>query len=97
MVFVMAAVRVRPESVGTVERALAAFAPAARAELGCLQYEVFRREGEPLFVTQETWSDEVAEAAHMTGQNVAKLFAEIAHLLAAPAEIHRYRKLASRP
>jgi hypothetical protein len=45
-------------------------------------------------VTQETWTDATAEAAHRGGPNVAAAFAAVGTLLAGPPEIHQYTKLA---
>ena len=93
MLHVMAIIRVQPEQLSTVSSALMALAANSRAERGCVRYDVFQRSGEPVLVTQETWADAAAEAAHMSGPHVAAAFAVVGTLLAAAPEIHHYSQL----
>ena len=93
MLHVMAIIRVRSEHLSTVSSAMMALAAQSRTEPGCVRYDVFERNGEPVLVTQETWSDASAEAAHMSGPNVAAAFASVGTLLAAAPEIHHYSQL----
>ena len=94
MLHVMAVIRVQPQQGETVSRALVVLAAQSRAEPGCVRYEVFQRSGEPVWVTQETWTDATAEAAHRAGPNVTAAFTAVGTLLAAPPEIHHYTQLA---
>lgn len=93
MLHVMAVIRVQPEHLSTVGNAMKVLAEKSRSERGCMRYEVFQRSAEPVLVTQETWADAAAEAAHMSGANVAATFAQVGTLLAAAPEIHHYSQL----
>ena len=93
MLHVMAVIRIQPEHLATVSSAMIALATKSRAEPGCLRYEVFQRNGEPVIVTQEHWADAAAEAAHMAGPNVAAAFATVGTLLAATPDIHHYSQM----
>lgn len=94
MLHVMAVIRVHADHLSRVTEAMRVLAVASRAEPGCLRYEVFQRAGEPVLVTQESWSDAAAESAHLAGPNVARAFAAADGLLAAAPEIHRYSECA---
>ena len=94
MLHVMAIIQVQPEHLSTVSSAMTALAAKSRAEPGCVRYELFQRRGEPVLVTQESWADAAAEAAHMSGPNIAAAFAAVGKLLAAAPEIHHYSQLA---
>ena len=94
MLHVMAIIKMQPDHAAAVCAAMKEFAPKFRAEPGCLRYEVYQREDDAVIVTQETWTDKAAEAAHMSGANIAAVFAQIGSLLAAPPEIHHYSQLA---
>jgi quinol monooxygenase YgiN len=94
MLHVMAVIHAQPQQSELVGRALATLAAQSRAEPGCVRYEVFQRNGEPVWVTQETWTDAPAEAAHRAGPNVAAAFATVGMLLAAAPEIHPYTQMA---
>jgi len=93
MLHIMAVIRFQDQHAAAVCDGMAKLAVASRTEPGCIRYEVFRRAGEPVLVTQETWTDEAAEAAHMKGPNVAAAFATMGPLLAARPEIHHYTQL----
>ncbi len=94
MVHVMAVIRLQAEHIEKAVVAMAELAVQSRAEQGCLRYEVFRQEGEAVLVTQETWADASAEAAHMSGPNVAQAFAKVGQFLAAPPDIRHYTQIA---
>ena len=94
MIHVMAVIRVQPERLAAVVAEMSALAVKSRAEPGCIRYEVFRREGEAVLVTQEVWTDPAAESAHMSGPNVAAVIAAVGAYLTAPPEIHRYSQIA---
>lgn len=89
MLYVTAIVHAQPEHVDTVGAALNTLAIATRLEAGCERYELFRKLGQPIFITHEIWASEEAETAHIRGENVAILVSNIAQYMAAPAEIHR--------
>ncbi len=94
MLHVMAVIRVQPEHLSMVGNAMKVLAAKSRSEHGCVRYDVFQRNAESVLVTQETWADAAAEAAHMSGANVAAAFAEVGAFLAAAPEIHHYSRLA---
>ena len=89
MLHVVAVIRFQDQHIEAGCAAMAELAARSRTEAGCLRYEVFRRIGEPVVVTQEAWQDEAAEQAHMKGPNIAAVFATAGKLLAAPPEIMR--------
>lgn len=91
---VMAVIPVKPEHLPLVSRTMAMLATQSRAEAGCVRYDVFQREGEPVLVTQESWVDAAAEAAHLRGPNVAAALAVVGTLLAAAPQIHHYTRIA---
>jgi quinol monooxygenase YgiN len=94
MLHVVAVIRFQDQHADVGCEAMAELAVRSRSEAGCLRYEVFRRVGEPIVVTQEIWQDEAAEQAHMKGPNVAALLAKAGQLLAAAPEIHRCTQVA---
>lgn len=94
MVHVMAVIQVQAEHIVAASEAMAELAVRSRTEPGCLRYEVFRQEGKAVLVTQESWVDQSAESAHMTGTNVAQAFAKVGQFLAAPPDIRYYTQLA---
>ncbi len=93
MLHVMAVIRVQPEHMAAASAAMKTLAAQSRSEPGCARYEVFQRNDEAVLVTQETWFDAAAEAAHMSGANVAAAFAAIGSRLTAVPEVHRYMQI----
>jgi quinol monooxygenase YgiN len=94
MLHVMAVLRVQEQHIEAACEAMAELAVKSRSEHGCVRYELFRRASEAVLVTQETWTDEAAEQAHMKGPNLAAAVVKLGPLLAAAPEIHRYRQIA---
>jgi quinol monooxygenase YgiN len=94
MLHVMALIRFQEQHAEPVCAAMAELAVNSRKEPGCIRYEVFRRAGEAVLMTQETWADAAAEQAHMKGANLAATVAKIGTLLAAAPEIHHYSQIA---
>jgi quinol monooxygenase YgiN len=67
----------------------------SRREAGCIGYELFRDQENPVeFVTIERWTDQAAADAHMVTPHVAEAIAKAGTLLAQPPLIHRYAQLA---
>jgi quinol monooxygenase YgiN len=89
----MAVIAYQEGHVDEVHEAFRTLAARSRSEPGCLRYEVFQREEEPVLVTQEAWLDDAAEKAHMAGPNVADAIAKIGTCLSAAPQIHRYTAL----
>lgn len=94
MLHVMAVIRFQEQHAEAVCAAMAELAANSRREPGCVRYEVFRRAGEAVLMTQETWADAAAEQAHMKGANLAAAAAKIGALLTAAPEIHHYAQIA---
>ena len=93
MLHAIATIHIKPEHIAAASVAMCTLAGKSLKEHGCKRYAVFQRQGEPVLVTQETWVDAAAEAAHMAGPHVAAAFAAIGALLSAPPEVHRYTQL----
>lgn len=55
MIRIMARITAKPEAVAAVQQALAALVPPTRREAGCIAYELFQNEENPVeFVTIES-------------------------------------------
>ena len=91
MIHVMATVHFQPQNLEMVKKTMLELAKQSRTEAGCLRYDVFQRGDDPLLVTQETWSDELSEKAHMTGPHIAAAFAQIGAYLTSVPDIHYYK------
>ena len=66
----------------------------SRNEAGCVNYELFQNEDNPLeFVTIEQWSDQAAVDAHLATAHVGAAIARASELLAQPPLIHRFRQV----
>lgn len=94
MLHVIAVIPVKSEHLSLVSRTMTMLAAQSRVEPGCVRYDVFQRKGEPVLITQETWTDAAAEAAHLAGANVAAALAVVSNLLAAAPQIHRHTQIA---
>jgi quinol monooxygenase YgiN len=90
----MALIRFQEQHAEAVCAGMTELAIKSRSEPGCIRYEVFRREGEAVLMTQESWTDAAVEQAHMKGANLAATVAKIGPLLAAAPEVHRYNQVA---
>lgn len=84
---VIARITALPGRIAELSAVLETLARATRTESGCVQYEVFQADDQPLLFTVEQWRDKAAADAHMTTPHVATAFAQAGTLLAAPPEI----------
>lgn len=67
----------------------------SRSESGCLGYELFANEDNPLeFVTIEQWRDQAAADAHLATPHVSRAIALASDLMAQAPLIHRFREVA---
>jgi quinol monooxygenase YgiN len=90
----MARISARPGSEATLRRVLQDLLQPSREEAGCVSYELFQNEDNPLeFVTVEQWLDHAAAEAHMTTPHVGAAIAQASELLAQPPLIHRFTAL----
>lgn len=92
---IMARIRARAETADEMRRILTELVEPSRKEPGCLGYELFQDEDNPLeFVTLEEWADQSAADAHMATAHVTEAIARAVKLLAQPPVIHRVARLA---
>lgn len=84
---VIARIAVKADAAEQMLEVLNVLARATRQEAGCVSYEVFRADAQPLFFTVERWQDHRAAEAHMATAHVAQAFASAGPLLAGAPEI----------
>jgi len=67
----------------------------SRNETGCVSYDFFENEDNPLeFVSVEQWRDQAAAEAHLATPHVATAIARASDLLAQAPLIQRFREVA---
>ena len=67
----------------------------SRNEPGCISYELFQDDDDPLdFITIEHWADQGAANAHMATPHVAEAIAKAGSMLAGAPLIHRFTQVA---
>ena len=94
MIHILALIRFQPQHSAFVVEAMQQHALNSRLENGCVRYEVYQQLDAATIMTQETWADASAEAAHMQGPVVAALVAKIGAMLTAAPEVTRYTQVA---
>ena len=95
MVKIMARISARADTVAPVRQILTELAVPSRRETGCISYELFQDEDNPLdFITIENWVDGGAADAHLATPHVAAAISRAGSLLAQPPLIHRFAQLA---
>ena len=95
MIRIMARILSRAETAGELQQLMLELVGPSRRESGCISYELFRDEENPLeFVTMERWANQAAADAHMVTPHVAAAIAKAGSLLAQPPLIHRFAQLA---
>jgi quinol monooxygenase YgiN len=95
MVRIMARISSKPGAAAQLRQILIDLVGPSRIESGCLGYELFQDEDDPLdFITVEQWADDRAFEMHMAAPHVAKAIAQAGELLARPPLIHRFTQLA---
>lgn len=91
MVRIMARITARTGGDRQLRAVLQGLLGPSRQEAGCVSYELFQNEDDPLeFVTVEQWSDQAAADAHLATQHVATAITLASGLLAQAPLIHRF-------
>ena len=94
MIKVMARISSHAATTSALRDILRDLVDPTRGEPGCLNYELFQDDDDPLeFVTIEHWADQAAADAHLATPHVAAAFARAGDLLAQPPVIHRYTRI----
>ena len=94
MVKIMARISARAGSETKLRAVLQDLLHPSRNEAGCVSYELFQNEDNPLeFVTVEQWTDQAAVGAHLAAPHVATAITLASELLAQPPLIHRFRQV----
>ncbi|MBV4366893.1 putative quinol monooxygenase [Erwinia phyllosphaerae] len=74
-----------------LKKVLNAGVKPARAEEGCVHYDLYRSvEDGNVFLFHETWKDAAAVAIHGEQPHFKTLMAEAEPLLAQPPEVHKF-------
>lgn len=95
MVIVIARISSKADAAAQIRQILTDLVAPSRREPGCLSYELFQDEENPLdFITMEQWTDSAAAAAHMATPHVGEAIAKASGLVAQPPLIHRFAQLA---
>lgn len=91
---IMARLTARAGSTAALGSVLLDLCAPSRDEAGCLSYELFHNQDDPLeFVTLEEWTDQAAADAHLQSPHVAAATALAGELLAQPPLIHRFSRI----
>ena len=95
MVKIMARIASRDGTSTQMRQILHALVGPSRNEPGCIGYELFQDQDDPLvFVTIEHWADQSVADAHLATLHVAAAIAQATELLAQPPIIHRFTPVA---
>lgn len=91
MIRIMARITAKAGSEAELREVLQVLLSPSRQESGCLSYELFHNQDNPLeFVTLEHWRDQAAADAHMTTAHLAKAIACATPMLAQAPTIDRF-------
>lgn len=94
MIRIMARIITRAGSESNLRSILQELLSPSRQEAGCLSYELFHNQDNPLeFVTIEQWRDQAAADAHLTTAHLAKAISSATPLLAQPPTIDRFSQV----
>ncbi|MFC6520226.1 putative quinol monooxygenase [Undibacterium arcticum] len=94
MIKIMARISSRADSASALGKILRDLVDPTRREPGCVSYDLFQNNDDPLeFVTIEHWTDQAAADAHLTAPHVVAAIANAGDLLAQPPAIHRYTRI----
>ena len=91
----LAALQAKPGQEQTVEEFLKSAQPLAQAEPGTIRWYAFKT-GPDTFGIFDTFADEVARDAHLTGEIAQALMANADTLLAVPPKIEKLEILATK-
>ncbi|MEF8714937.1 MAG: putative quinol monooxygenase [Accumulibacter sp.] len=91
MIRIMARITARSGRENELRSVLQDLLGPSRQESGCMSYELFQNQDDPLeFVTVEQWTDPAAADAHLASAHVATAITLASELLAQPPLIHRF-------
>ena len=92
---IMARITARADTAVLLRDILLSLVGPSRGEAGCVSYELFQNQDNPMeFVTIEQWSNQAAADAHMGTPHVAMAISKAGALLALPPLIHRFAPIA---
>lgn len=95
MLYVIATLTARPDTVDATRVALASLVEPTRAEDGCLGYALTQSTDDPaVFRTVEQWLTQGHADAHMTTPHVQAAFAAAGDLLGAAPDIRSFTVVA---
>jgi quinol monooxygenase YgiN len=87
-IVVLATAKAKPGKEAELERALREVATPTRAQLGCLQFELYRSAQDHALITAfERWSSKEDHERHIQGDHVKTLMTRFDGILAEPPEI----------
>lgn len=91
MIRIMARITARSGRENELRSVLQDLLGPSRQETGCMSYELFQNQDDPLeFVTVEQWTDQAVADAHLASAHVARAITLADELLAQPPLIHRF-------
>lgn len=94
MIYVIATLTARPDTVDATREALASLVGPTRAEDGCLAYTLTQSTDDPaVFRTVEQWDSQDAADAHMTTPHVQAALAAAGDLLGAAPDIRSFTEV----
>lgn len=92
---VVAHIIARADKIPQVQTILQGIVAPTRQEAGCLSYQLFSNDGNPVeFLFIEEWTDENAIVAHFGTPHIQQALAKITSLLAQAPDIQKYTLLA---
>ena len=95
MLYVIATLTARPDTIDATRDALASLVEPTRAEAGCLGYTLTQSVDDPaVFRTVEQWETQQAAEAHMATPHVGAALAAAGSLLGAPPDIRTFAVVA---
>ena len=95
MIYAIATLTARPDTIDATRDALSALVEPSRAEAGCQDYTLTQSTDDPaVFRTVEQWDDAAAVEAHMATPHVAAAFAAAGSLLGAEPDIRTFAVVA---
>ena len=95
MLYVIATLTARPDTIDATRDALTSLVAPTRAEDGCVGYTLTQSTDDPaVFRTVEQWQDQAAADAHMGTPHVQAALAAAADLLGAAPDIRSFAVVA---
>mgnify|MGYP003389949702 CR=1 FL=1 len=82
----------KPDTIDQTREVLIGLVEPTRAEEGCIKYELHQNTSDPTdFTFIEEWTDDASLDVHLESEHLIEAREKLADLLAAPADIRRYR------